>query len=157
MQNAKVTFSNFFIFGKFQKVVTFSQMRFGVYFADVWGGSERSKRAKSPKWHHFTTWHSKMTQVLQPLCFTRSNQWFWDSKTHFGAPNSFRSNLSTLGARKCARGRGCVEGKSVQARLANFELQSAPLEHLGHFGSHWGSGLAGWLLRAQSAGLRAHG
>ena len=41
--------------------------------------------------------------------------------------------------------------------LVNFELQSAPLEHLGHFGSHWGPGLAGWLLRAQSPGLRAHG
>ena len=60
-----------FIFRKVFEIITFSQMRFGVVFADVWGGSERSKRAKSLKWHLFTTWRSKMTQVLQPLCFPR--------------------------------------------------------------------------------------
>ena len=88
-------------------------MRFGVVFADVWGGSERSKRAKSLKWRLFTTWRSKMTQVHPDLCFTRSNQWFWDSKTRFGAQNAFWSNFTTLGPTKCARGRGCVEGDEV--------------------------------------------
>ena len=46
-------------------------MRFGVYFADVCGGSERSKRARSPKSLRFTTWRPEMSQVLQPLCFPR--------------------------------------------------------------------------------------
>ena len=78
-------------------------------------------------------------------------------KTRLGAQNAFWSNKCTLGPKDRARGRGCIEEKTVLARLANFELQSAPLEHLGHLGSHWGRGLAGWLLRAQSPGLRAHG
>ena len=82
--------------------MTFLQMRFGVYFADVWGGSERSKRARSPKWHLFTTWRSKMTQVHPDLCFTRSNQWFWDSKTHFGAQTAFWSHFTTLAPKRHA-------------------------------------------------------
>ena len=67
----KSAFLKFVFFEKFLKIITFSRMRFGVYFADVWGGSERSKRGKALKWHLFTTWRSKMTQVLQPLCFPR--------------------------------------------------------------------------------------
>ena len=67
----KVDFRKEIIFRSLQKIINFCQMRFGVYFTDVWGGSERSKRAKSLKWHLFTTWRSKMTQVLQPLCFPR--------------------------------------------------------------------------------------
>ena len=96
----KVDFRKEIIFRSLQKIINFCQMRFGMYFTDVWGGSGRSKRAKSLKWHLFTTWRPKMTQVLQPLCFPMWNQWFWDSKTHFGAQNAFWSNLSTLGARK---------------------------------------------------------
>ena len=34
-QNAKATFCNFFIFENFSKIFTFWQMRFGVYFTDV--------------------------------------------------------------------------------------------------------------------------
>ena len=67
----KCVFEVCYFFEKLLEIITFSQMRFGEYFADVWGGSERSKRAKSLKWHLFTTWRSKMTQVLQPLCFPR--------------------------------------------------------------------------------------
>ena len=156
-KNAKVTFCNFSFFENSKKIFTFLQMRLGVYFTDVCGGSERSKRAKSPKSLHFTTWRSEMTQVLQPLCFPRSNQWFWDSKTHFGAQNAFRRNFTTSGAEKRARGRCCVRGFAGAANYAHFERRSAPWEHLGHFGSQWSPGLAGWLLGAQSRGLRAHG
>ena len=63
---------------------------------------------------------------------------FWCSespKTRLGAQNAFWSNFSSLGPRKRARGRCCIRVKAVLARLANFELQRAPWEHLGHFGS----------------------
>ena len=67
----KCVFEVFCFFEKVSEIVTFSQMRFGVYFADVFGGSERSNRAKSLKWDIFTTWRSKMTQVHPDLCFPR--------------------------------------------------------------------------------------
>ena len=66
-------------------------------------------------------------------------------KTRLGAQNAFWSNKCTLGPKDRARGRGCIRVNLVILKMANFELQCAPLEHLGHFGSHWGPGLAGWL------------
>ena len=48
---------------------------------------------------------------------------FWCSespKTRLGAQNAFWSNKCTLGPKDRARGRCCVRGKTVLARLANF-------------------------------------
>ena len=78
-------------------------------------------------------------------------------KTRLGAQNAFWSNKCTLGPKDRARGRCCIDEKLGSPNSANFLLQSAPWEHLGHFGSQWSPGLAGWLLGAQSRGLRAHG
>ena len=38
---------------------------------------------------------------------------------------------------------------------ASFSSKSALWDHLGHLGSHWGPGLAGWL--AEGSELRAEG
>ena len=82
------------------------------------------------------------THVLQPLCFPRSNQRFWERKVDFFEKICTFCTLPTLGAGKCAPGRCCVDGLAVPSRLANFLPQSALWEHLGPMGSQ--SWLAGW-------------
>ena len=49
----------------------------------------RPKHSKSLKWRRWRSFRSKITQVLQPLCFPRSNGWFLDPKTRLGAQNAF--------------------------------------------------------------------
>ena len=102
MQNAKVTFWDFFIFWELQKILTFLHMRFGVYFADVWGGSERSKRAKSPKWHIFTTWRSKMTQVSNPYVFPCQINGFGTPKRTLALKSCFRATCTLWAPEVCA-------------------------------------------------------
>ena len=117
-RNAFEKSEGFSTFSK-NKKVTKSHFRVLAYVYDVFWCSEGSESQscvlsnlerlgapKSPRSHFLyfsrknTLFRPQVTQVLQPLCFPRSNQWFWDSKTHFGAPNAFWSNLSTLGAEK---------------------------------------------------------
>ena len=124
-------------------------MRFGVYFADVWGGSERSKRAKSLKWHHFTTWRPKMTQVLQRgalelkvrqswwhrflLCTAPATRTIFGSQGALIAPKRVLSAQTRFGALRTPKNVGHVCKSAACVILERKELQRRHFSDLERF------------------------